>query len=206
MSVLRLYGRQRLRGIKKETLLFFDNHYSVLKFNPDSNPPKNLWLEVGSGYGEHVICQAISNPNRHYIACEPFLNGMIATLQKILEHNLSNVSLHYGDARHVLNALPQDALDGLYLLFPDPWPKTRHAKRRFVQREMLEKIHGLLKLGGEWKIATDHPIYKEWVHHIIESQSCFKKETFFDDRIITRYQEWAVSEGREIEYFLLRKY
>lgn len=205
MSVLRLYGRQRLRGLSPKAFTFFEKNYSSFQVNFEKPLPTSLWLEIGFGYGEHLVDQALSHPDRHYIGCEPFLNGMISILQKIIDHNISNITLHHGDARHIFPHLKKESLDGMYLLFPDPWPKKRHSKRRFLQKSNLEQIHALLKPNALWQISSDHPVYQTWVESIFHDQLYFHKTNIQPDGVITKYQEWALDEGRTIKHYVMQR-
>lgn len=123
---------------------------------PDARP---LWLEIGFGGGEHLAELARRHPERGFIGCEPFVNGLARMLAVIEAEGLANVRLVADDARILLAALPDSCLDGVVLLFPDPWPKARHHKRRIVNQATAEEIARVLRLGGELRLATDHPGY-----------------------------------------------
>jgi len=117
--------------------------------------PASLWLEIGFGSGEHLATEASRHPDFGYIGCEAFLNGVAKALTLIDESQLRNVRLYQGDARAVIEALPQSALDGVYLLYPDPWPKRRQRKRRFLSDEMLGRLARVMRPGAELRFATD---------------------------------------------------
>ncbi len=117
--------------------------------------PAALWLEIGFGGGEHLAAQARAHPNISYIGCEAFLNGIAKALALIEADQLRNVRLYNGDARAVIEALPGEALDGAYLLYPDPWPKRRHHGRRFLSDEMLARLARVMRSGAELRFATD---------------------------------------------------
>ena len=125
-------------------------------------------LEIGFGGGEHLAQQAERRPGWGFIGIEPFLNGVAKALTQIEEAGLDNVRIHRGDAREVMPRMPDAAFDEIYLLFPDPWPKSRHAKRRFVQAETRDEFARLLKLGGRLRIATDVKSYAD--HVMVEMQ------------------------------------
>jgi tRNA (guanine-N7-)-methyltransferase len=125
--------------------------------------PRELWLEVGFGAGEHLVWQAEHHPDVGLIGCEPFINGVAKCLAHIERTGVSNVRLFTDDARLVMAALPDRSLSRAFVLFPDPWPKTRHHKRRFVQRENLDTLARLLKAGAELRLATDDPSYLPWM-------------------------------------------
>jgi tRNA (guanine-N7-)-methyltransferase len=119
-------------------------------------------LEVGFGGGEHLAEQARRNPDTGYIGCEPFENGVAKLLTQVQASRLRNVRVVPDDARDILVRLPDASLSFVFVLFPDPWPKLRHYKRRFIQTRTLDQIHRLLKPGGELRIATDHTDYGQW--------------------------------------------
>ena len=121
-----------------------------------------LILEIGFGGGEHLVAQAAAHPDARFIGVEPFLNGVASCLRHIEESGVQNVRLHQGDARDVIARLPEASLDLVYILFPDPWPKTRHWKRRLIQREFLDELARVLKPGGEVRFATDWAHYAAW--------------------------------------------
>lgn len=119
-------------------------------------------LEIGFGGGEHLAAQASAHPDARFIGVEPFLNGVASCLRHIEESGVQNVRLHHGDARDVIARLPDASLDLVYILFPDPWPKARHHKRRLIQREFLDELARVLKPSGEVRFATDWANYAEW--------------------------------------------
>ncbi|PZO56244.1 MAG: tRNA (guanosine(46)-N7)-methyltransferase TrmB, partial [Alphaproteobacteria bacterium] len=123
---------------------------------------ESLVLEIGFGGGEHLVAQASAHPEQRFIGVEPFLNGVASCLRHVEEANVSNVRIHNGDARDVIARLPDASLDLCYILFPDPWPKARHHKRRLIQAEFLDELARVLKPGGEVRFATDWANYAEW--------------------------------------------
>ncbi|MBW8707871.1 MAG: tRNA (guanosine(46)-N7)-methyltransferase TrmB [Alphaproteobacteria bacterium] len=162
----KLYGRrkgpklsQRQAGLRR-TLL------SALAYVPGGDPltqfpnsVREVWLEVGFGAGEHLVWQAAQHPNVGLIGAEPYQMGMAKLLTKLEETNLNNVRLYEGDGSDILQALPDASLGRFFLLFPDPWPKTRHHKRRFLQMEMLDQLARVLQPGAELRFATDDKSY-----------------------------------------------
>ncbi len=128
-----------------------------------------LILEIGFGGGEHLVAQAGAHPDARFIGVEPFLNGVASCLRHIEESGVQNVRLCQGDARDVIARLPDACLDLVYILFPDPWPKTRHWKRRLIQREFLDELARVLKPGGEVCFATDWAHYAAWtLEHFVK--------------------------------------
>jgi tRNA (guanine-N7-)-methyltransferase len=126
-------------------------------------PAEGVWLEVGFGAGEHLVWQAEQHPNVGLIGCEPYINGVAKCLAHIERTGVSNIRLFTDDARFVMQALPPRCLSRAFVLFPDPWPKTRHHKRRFVQRSNLDVLARLMKQGAELRLATDDPSYLPWM-------------------------------------------
>jgi len=123
---------------------------------------REVWLEIGFGKGEHLAWQAQENPEIGLIGCEPYLNGVVGLLAHIEANNIDNIRIYGDDARHVMTALPDASLDRVFLIHPDPWPKKRHAKRRFMNPWNLDEIARILKVGGEFRVGTDHPVYRQW--------------------------------------------
>lgn len=125
--------------------------------------PEKVWMEIGFGGGEFLAEQVRRHPDIGFIGCEPYLNG-VANLLKLLQgHSLDNVRLWADDARDLLQKLTPASLDKVFILFPDPWPKTRHHKRRIISDRMLGLLHEKLVEGGQMVLATDHQEYAEWM-------------------------------------------
>ena len=120
----------------------------------------DVWLEVGFGSGEHLLEQARVHPRIGLIGAEPYEAGVAKLLSKLAGE--TNIRLHEGDARDIVEALPDASLGRVFILFPDPWPKTRHRKRRFVQTEMLDALARVMKQGAELRIASDDGAYVDW--------------------------------------------
>ena len=143
-------------------------------------PPASLWVEVGFGGGEHARAQAAANPDIGLIACEVYANGICSLLSALVPEGdeataplPGNLRIWDDDARMLLRDLPPASLDRLFLLFPDPWPKARHAKRRFVHPDNVELVARVMKPGGEWRIASDDPTYQEWTAEVLAAQTLF---------------------------------
>jgi len=153
-------------------------------------------LEIGFGGGEHLTGQAARDPATGFLGVEPFLNGVAKALTQIDEGGLTNVRLMEGDARDVMERMPDQCLDRIFLLFPDPWPKARHAKRRFVQAETATEFVRLLKSGGQLRVATDVKAYADhalWVLRQAPGLEWRAKappdwQTPPDDHLTTRYE------------------
>ena len=155
-----------------------------------------VWLEIGFGGGEHMAAQAARRPDALVIGCEPFLNGVASALRHVEEQGLKNVRIHADDARDVLAALPDASLDRVLILFPDPWHKARHNKRRLLQDETAARIARLLKPGGTVRFVTDWLDYAEWsLERLSRTPGLVRVETGDDwftppaDHVVTRYEE-----------------
>ncbi|HVC59493.1 MAG TPA: tRNA (guanine(46)-N(7))-methyltransferase TrmB [Acetobacteraceae bacterium] len=178
-------------------------------------PPRALWLEVGFGGGEHALAQIAARPDIGLIACEPFENGLCSLLSRLVPDGEEahaplppNLLLWPDDARVLLRLLPDACLDRLFLLFPDPWPKARHAKRRFVHPALLPLLARVLRPGAQWRLATDDPTYQAWVAEVIATQHLFDAPPPSAERPQgwppTRYEAKALREGRAPKYWTLR--
>jgi tRNA (guanine-N7-)-methyltransferase len=167
--------------------------FDPLTFMPDA---RNIVFEIGFGGGEHLIGQARAHPDHLFLGAEPFLEGVAKALTAISGEGLTNVRLLASDARPVLTALRPQSLDKLIILFPDPWHKVRHNKRRIIQDTFLADAHQALKPGGELRFATDWADYAQWTLEKVRAHGGFawQAETATDwrtppvDHITTRYE------------------
>ncbi len=172
--------------------------------------PGAIVLEIGYGGGEHLARQARQNPTTGFIGCEVFSGGIAKLVEKIDEEGLANVRLFTDDALKLLQKFPEASLDGAYLLYPDPWPKTRHHKRRFVSPLTLAELVRVLKPGAVFRFATDIEDYANWTlaHVLREPRLSFAPETPrrwhepYPGWEPTRYEEKARAEGRDISFYL----
>ena len=175
-----------------------------------------MWVEVGFGGGEHAVAQAAANPGVGLIACEVFENGICSLLAKLVPEGgettaplAGNLRLWDDDARALLRALPDGAIARLFLMFPDPWPKARHLKRRFVHPGHLPELARVIRPGGEWRIASDDPTYQAWVAEVLAAQTLFDVPPPATERPVgwppTRYEAKALAAGRGPLYWTLRR-
>jgi tRNA (guanine-N7-)-methyltransferase len=177
------------------------------------SPVDGVRLEIGFGGGEHMIAQAEQHPRTGFIGVEPFVNGMAKALAAIDARKLANIRLHFGDATFLLEWLPPRALARVDLIYPDPWPKRRHWKRRFVQDRSVAEIARVLRAGGEFRFASDIPDYAAWtLRHLLRSPDfAWTAERADDWRSSwpgfsgTRYEGKAKREGRVPCYLVFRK-
>jgi tRNA (guanine-N7-)-methyltransferase len=176
-----------------------------------------IWLEVGFGGGEHARALAAAHPHVGLIACEVFENGICSMLSALVPDDGTdaipplpgNLRLWPEDARGLLACLPPASLSRLYLMFPDPWPKSRHVKRRFMHPENIALAARALRPGGLWRIATDDPTYQAWTAEILATQQAFDVAPPATERPEgwppTRYEAKALKAGRQPLYWSLSR-
>ncbi|HEX6118748.1 MAG TPA: tRNA (guanine(46)-N(7))-methyltransferase TrmB [Dongiaceae bacterium] len=215
----RFYGRRKGRPLRTGQQHLIDTLLPGLaidlppssKLDPHSlfvHQPGQLWLEIGFGGGEHLAEQAHANPQVGLIGCEVFLNGIATLLTQVSALGLANVRIYPEDARNLLDALPDGSLDRVFLLFPDPWPKRRHASRRFIQPANLDLLARLLKPGAEFRFASDDPVLIGWAlaHLVGHPAFAWAARGPGDWRVRTpdwpgtRYESKALREGRQPVY------
>ncbi len=175
---------------------------------------KQVWFEIGFGGGEHAAAQVENNPDIGMIACEPFINGVAGLLAHVEKRNLKKrIRILDDDARSLLDVMAPQSLDRLFLLFPDPWRKKRHAKRRFIGEENLQLVARVLKKGGEFRVASDHMPYIDWTLQHLSNHPDFEWlcegpqdwRVRPDDWPPTRYEQKAVRQGKACVYLRFRR-
>ncbi|MDG1286234.1 MAG: tRNA (guanosine(46)-N7)-methyltransferase TrmB [Rickettsiales bacterium] len=199
---LRSFGRRKGRALPEYKQELLDE--LMPKLFPVLDEDRETWLEIGFGGGEHLLELAKNYPERHIIGAEPYLNGIAKLLTELAETSITNLSVIPDDVRPWLKTLPEASLDGVYLLFPDPWPKTSHHKRRILNTALLDLIAKVLKPHGVLRIATDHVDYSAWMmEHLLPHPSFkWKVESHkdwhepFSDWKQTRYQQKTTQQGR----------
>jgi tRNA (guanine-N7-)-methyltransferase len=178
-----------------------------------ATPKQAYWLEIGFGGGEHLLRNAQAYPEIGHLGCEPFINGLAKLVAGIGRANLHNIRLHDDDALQVLNLLPDASLERIYLLYPDPWPKRRHHKRRFVSDAMLAHCARVLKPDGLFCFASDIDHYVGWTLARLLRSDAFEwladgpadwKQPW-DGWQSTRYEAKALREGRVPSYITARR-
>ena len=202
--LLRSYGRIKSRPIKPRQAALMESLLPTIRppegpFDPRELMPgaAEAWLEVGFGGGEHMAAQGAKRPDVLIVGAEPFQNGVASALRHIDEAGLSNVRVHDGDVRELLGRMPDASLARAFVLFPDPWPKTRHHKRRIVQPDMVAELARLIRPGGRLRFASDVAHYVDWSLEKILADGAFSwtAERAADwrippaDHITTRYEE-----------------
>jgi tRNA (guanine-N7-)-methyltransferase len=218
---LRIYGRRRGRPLRAGRAAALTKDLPWLAVVLPAPPgwldppalfprkPREVWLEVGFGGGEHLVARAQANPDIGLIGCEPFINGVAALVGNVTALGLSNVRIHGDDARPLLAALPDGAITRAFVLFPDPWPKARHADRRFIGPANLPEIARVLADGAALLVASDDPGHIDWVRQQLACASDFALEAELAERPPdwppTRYEAKALKAGRRPVYFVWRR-
>ena len=221
------YGRRKGQHLKASQERYLAEDLAALSPGPvdwDVNPDRvpldlaalfqgrETWLEIGFGGGEHLVHQAATHSDVGIIGCEPYINGVAMLLGKIRSAGVENLRVYPGDARDLFDVLPDASISKAFLLYPDPWPKARHHRRRFVTPEHLEPLARVLKPGAVFRVATDIPDYVrqtlievpragfEW---LAEGASDWRVP--WGDWLSTRYEQKALREGRVPHYLTFRK-
>lgn len=207
---LRSYGRRRGRKPSPRQLALLHEDLPRLAFDP-ANPPEGYaqtWLEIGFGGGEHLLWQARQHPDVAFIGCEPFEDGVIKVLSTIAAEDLKNIRLHMDDARDILRSIRPGSIDRAFILFPDPWPKRKHRKRRLVNASLLKLLANAMRPGAELRIGTDIGDYARTMLEAFAAEPSFLWQAAGPDdwRVRpsdwpeTRYEAKAVREGRKRYY------
>jgi len=221
------YGRIKGKHLRPSQEAYLDEDLAELSpgpvdwdLNPDRKPidlnglfgDRPAWLEIGFGGGEHMVHQAVSNPDVGLIGCEPYINGVAMLLGKIRKSGADNIAVHPGDVRDMFDVLEDKSISCAFLLYPDPWPKKRHHRRRFVTPDYLEPLARVLKPGAVLRVATDIPDYVRQTLEIVPKHGfTWLCETPRDwrepwpDWISTRYEQKALREGRVPHYLTFRR-
>jgi tRNA (guanine-N7-)-methyltransferase len=217
------YGRRHGKTLRDSQREYLDADLLALspgpvdwQVNPDRTPldlrarfgDRPVWLEIGFGGGEHMVHQAVTNPEVAIIGCEPFINGVAMLLGKIRAAGVDNVAVHPGDVRDLFDVLPAGSTQKAFLLYPDPWPKTRHHRRRFVTPEYLIPLARVLAPGAEFRVATDIADYvRQTLEEVPPAGFSLQAQgpVPWQDWQPTRYEQKALREGRAPHYLTFRK-
>jgi tRNA (guanine-N7-)-methyltransferase len=218
------FGRRKGHKLRSHQSDLIAHLLPRLSFDPAKIGPSNLTalfggrvnemrIEIGFGGGEHLIAEALAFPHTGFIGCEPYVNGMAKILAQIEAHDISNIRLFAGDASELLAWLPESSLSRIDLIHPDPWPKRRHWKRRFVQDATIAAIARVLRPDGEFRFVSDIADYCAWtLAHLTRSPDfLWLAERAADWRnpwpgyTMTRYGRKATREGRRATYLRFRR-
>jgi tRNA (guanine-N7-)-methyltransferase len=218
------FGRRKGHALKPRQAALFDTALPRLALDLTkpapadlralfANAPGEVRLEIGFGGAEHLIAQATANPRSGFIGSDAFVNAIGKALAAIDAGKLANIRLHFGDASALIDWLPAGSLARIDLLYPDPWPKRRHWKRRFIQDDSLKRLARILNVGGELRFATDIADYAAWaLARVLRSPDFTWTAEHADDwrnawadYSATRYEAKAKRAGRVPAYFIFRK-
>jgi tRNA (guanine-N7-)-methyltransferase len=200
---LRSFGRLKSRPVKPRQQALLDTLLPEIAVPTGPFQPRDLmpgaqevWLEIGFGGGEHMAAQAGKRPDVLVIGAEPFVNGVASAVRHVEEQGLKNVRIHEGDARDVVGWLPDASVDQLFIMFPDPWHKARHNKRRLIQPAFVADLARVLKPGAAFRFATDWADYAEWTIERVLADPAFRfadetadRNVAPADHVTTRYEE-----------------
>ena len=219
-----LYGRRRGKKLRAGRQALIDELLPALRVAlPAGGPldpaalfaaaPRAVWLEIGFGGGEHLAWQAEANPRAGLIGCEPFVNGLASLLAQVSARGLANVRVFDDDARKLLDVLAEASIARLFVLFPDPWPKARHHKRRIISRDTLAAFARVLADGAELRLATDDMGYCRWMIERLARHDAFewlaRRPTDWrertDDWPETRYEAKARKQGARPVFLRYRR-
>lgn len=215
----RYYGRRKGRPLHVRKTKLMDEFLSRVeiptptgKMEPHtlfSHQPDSLWLEIGFGGGEHLAAQALQHPTKGFIGCEPFRNGVASLLDHLERQAITNVRVFPDDARLILDALPDACIERCYVLFADPWPKSKHTDRRFIGPQNLPRLARVIKPQGELRLASDDPRLQNWMlthmRAAEEFQEIYNALTPPHDWVPTRYEQKAIQAGRTPVYRSYRR-
>ncbi len=218
------YGRIRGKTIRASQHDYLDNDLDPLspgavswEANPDRTPldltalfgGRDVWLEIGFGGGEHLVGVAAANPQIGIIGAEPFVNGVAMLLGKVRRAGVTNLRVHPGDVRDLFDVLPAGSIRKAFLNYPDPWPKTRHHRRRFVTQDHLLPLAAVMAKGAQFHVATDIPDYVRQTLKDVPLAGFARDDADihspWDGWISTRYEQKALREGRVPHYMTFRK-
>lgn len=199
------FGRRHGRSLTSHQQRLVDELLPTLIVNPSGLPQNTaICLEIGFGGGEHLVAQAKANPDVLFIGCEPYINGVAKLLTQIDQEKINNIRLFTEDARLLVRQLPDASVNAVFILFPDPWPKLRHNKRRIVSQETLSLLARIQPAGARLLLATDHIDYSAWMFEHVLAHPHYewraKSKTDWEnppaDWVQTRYQRKTTEQGR----------
>ena len=225
----KIFGRRKgkkLSNLQKKNLDEYLNDFSIFnkktseelilnKINPQDlfNNFKDIRLEIGFGRGDFLFDKAIKYPDVGFIGCEIFENGVASLLSKIIKYKINNIRIHFGNCFDLIQNLNIQTLTKIYILFPDPWPKIKHKKRRFLNVSNTAYLCSLLKKNGTINIATDIDDYAVQILDIMKKKEnfCYIESNFFQsepkkkENFHTKYEKKAHEFGRKINYLIFKK-
>jgi len=219
----RFYGRRKGRKLTLTANLALKegDKYFIKQLNPEQNflelfsnyKKKIIILEIGFGNGDNLVQAAKNYPKSLYIGADPFLNSTVQCIQKLKKNNITNVKIWHDDINKIINFIPPNSISEIKILFPDPWPKTKHKALRLIQPTFIEHLNFILAKNGTITIGTDHPVLKSWVLEQFQSNQGFEWlandskdwRTRPLDCFSTKYEKKAYKENRVPSWFIYKK-
>ncbi len=219
----KVWGRRQPRPLKDTQKRLIEELYPQIKIDlipGETIVPSKLFpdlsrfnLEIGFGGGEHLSWRAQQSSDIGFIGCEPFITGVANLLGDMEEHRITNIRLVNDDARLLTSALPDECMERIYILFPDPWHKKRHNKRRIVHDETIGDFSRILKMGGELIMATDIAEYGEWMQEVLSKRPELEPQTGARTSLherpepwpLTRYEQKGIDAGRQAIFLVYKK-
>lgn len=194
--------RSKLKPSVDKILEQYSIHNSKESIEKIISSQKRVWVEIGFGSGENMVYQAKNETDLLLIGCEPYLRGVSNLLVNIEKYSITNILLWTEDARKLIINFPDNSIERFFILFPDPWPKRGHNKRRLVNTEFLNLLAKKMLKTGDISIATDHQDYAEWiVSHVKQCNRLIYRETDFSNHPITKYHKKALQCQSEVRFF-----
>ena len=229
---LMFYGRRHGRRLRPRQAEYLENgmarfglaedlqHLAPAALDPKTlfeAPPQDIYLEIGFGGGEHLAARALEAPQTGFIGAEPFMNGVASLCRHLIDNKSENTRIWPEDVRLLLPAFKPQSFAGVFVLFPDPWPKFRHQSRRIIQQPMLDELHRLIKPQGTLLLASDEPTAKTWMLSQMMRRQDFSwqaqsnqdwqtpPEGWPSSEFATRYMAKANREGRRSSWFTFNR-
>ncbi len=219
----RFYGRRAGHKLHASQAALVESLLPEIRIDPSRrikdlrnlfpNDVNEVWLEIGFGAGEHLLWQARENPETGFLASEPYINGVAKVLTAVDRDRIGNVRLYDDDVHHLFDGLPDNSLSRVFVLFPDPWPKKRHNKRRIVSPFLIAHLARVMPPGAELRFASDIPDYVDWTLRYMQNSPTFAWTACTPDDWRrrppdwpeTRYEKKAVEAGRPAAYLSFRR-
>ena len=213
------YGRRRFKKLKKSHIKYIDELLPLLNiensqiFDSIFYSNREVWLEIGFGSGEHLISIAKKNPNIFFVGFEPFIDGVSKILSKIFFNDLKNIFIYPDDFREIIKKIPSSRIGNVFLLFPDPWPKKKHQKRRLINEKIIEELSRIMIKDSCFYTATDVEEYFNFIKekflcniNFIENKSInFSNAKKWEGWVETRYEQKGIKQGRIAKYASFQK-
>ena len=214
----RFYGRRKGRRISQAGILALKEGSKFIIecenfFETFFIDKKKIILEIGFGDGENLINSAKTNPDTFYLGADPFLNTTVKCIKQILKNNLKNIKIWPDDVSKIIKLFPSRSISEIKLLFPDPWPKAKHQRRRLIQDDFINSMNTILKTKGTVTVGTDHKILKSWVLEKFQASSNFEWQvensedwkTRPKECCATKYEQKSLKEKRIPSWFVFEK-